>query len=325
MITKEPMFLVCDWQDHVNHYNLPDYYREELRVLCKSVGLELVFCENKEEWPDLNKIRVYVGNKPEAELLQSSTLEWIHFGSVGTDRINSRESKELGLTVTNARGVFDDAVGIHALSRIFNRLVPIESALNSKIFNRTNWEKITTKSNEAIFHILGHGSISQSLCSMLLNLGLNVRAYTRSPNNYDAVYDIVHLDYDNKRDAQYNNFVINLLPANKETTEYVNKAFFGKFTSIYYYLNIGRPQTESLSDIKDLMRTGFICNAGWDVIRDQRVFNNLKSEFGARVDCTPHIAAFTIDHWKKSFELLKRNLIFFKAKDFQSMENRVNV
>lgn len=318
------MYLVCDWKDQLNHYHLPSYYRRELLSLCRLLGLELAFCSDASEWPDLNKIKVYVGNKPEVDLLRSSSLRWIHFGSVGTDRIDSNRAKELGITITNSRGIFDDAVSLHSLSRLLNRLVPSQNFSAGSAFDRNHWEQCTIKSNSAMFHVLGHGPISQRLCLMLSALGLDVKAYTRSPHHYNAVYDVVHFDYEKKSDDASNNFVINLLPATSDTLNFADNLFFKKFTNIFYYLNVGRPQTESLSDIQDLLRTGFIRSAGWDVIRDYNTVSTLTREFGERLDFTPHIAAFARDHWDNSFGLLQRNLMLFKTQEFELMENIVN-
>jgi hypothetical protein len=65
-------------------------------------------------------------------------------------------------------------------------------------------------------------------------------------------------------------------------------------------------------------------SAGWDVIRDQDTVSTLTREFGDRLDFTPHTAAFARDHWGDSFDLLERNLMFFKTQEFELMENLVN-
>lgn len=317
------MYLICDWEDRVAHYNLPLYYRSKLKEICDSAGINLVFCSHQGQWPDVNQVLAYVGNRPEAEILLSTSLKWIHFGSVGTDRISSSEASKKGVVITNSRGIFDEAVALHTVSRLLNRLIPRHELQKQFDFNRTSWEQSTIKAGSSLFHVLGNGPIAQCLCIMLVNLGLKVRAYTRTPSKHDMPYDVVHFDHEDE-ELNDRNFVINLLPAAEGTEGFVTTSFLKKFSSIYYYLNIGRPHTESLSDISTLMRSGIIEYAGWDVIRDKDVCLALKHEFNQRVDFTPHIAAFTTDHWSASFELLLKNINCFLAKDYKSMDNQVN-
>jgi lactate dehydrogenase-like 2-hydroxyacid dehydrogenase len=320
------MYLICDWEDSVAQYNLPSYYRAKLEEICDSAGINLVFCSHQDQWPEVDQIVAYVGNRPEAEILLSTSLQWIHFGSVGTDRISSSEASKKGVVITNSQGIFDEAVALHAVSRLLNRLIPRYELQKQFDFNRTSWEQITIKAGSSLFHVLGNGPIAQRLCMMLVTLGLKVRAYTRTPSKYDVPYDVVHFDHFDQEEEEVNrrNFVINLLPACDGTAGFVGSSFLKRFSSIYYYLNIGRPQTESLSDIRTLMRSRIIEYAGWDVIRDKDVCVALKDEFNQRVDFTPHIAAFTDDHWSSSFELLQKNINCFLLKDYKSMDNRVN-
>ena len=317
------MYLICDWEDSVAHYNLPLYYRAKLKEICDSAGINLVFCSHQGQWPDVNQVLAYVGNRPEAEILLSTSLQWIHFGSVGTDRISSSEASKKGVVITNSQGIFDEAVALHTVSRLLNRLIPRHELQKQFDFNRTSWEQSTIKAGSSLFHVLGNGPIAQCLCIMLVSLGLKVRAYTRTPSKYDMPYDVVHFDHEDE-ELNDRNFVINLLPAAEGTEGFVTTSFLKRFSSIHYYLNIGRPHTESLSDISTLMRSGIIEYAGWDVIRDKDVCLALKHEFNQRVDFTPHIAAFTTDHWSASFELLLKNLNCFLAKDYKSMDNQVN-
>jgi phosphoglycerate dehydrogenase-like enzyme len=190
-------------------------------------------------------------------------------------------------------------------------------------FSRSNWEKETVKTGSSNFHVIGNGPIAQSLCIKLFNLGFKVKAYTRNPSKYNMPYKVVDFDY-NEKGKDNRNIIINLLPSNKDTIEFIGSSFLTKFSSIYYYLNIGRPQTESLNDIRKLMRLGIIKFAGWDVIRDKEVCLSLKEEFNQRVDFTPHVAAFTSDHWDLSFELVQKNINSFLLKDYKSMVNQIN-
>lgn len=317
------MYLVCDWEDNVAHYNLPLQYRKRFEEMCSVVGIALVFCRTRDEWPDLHKIVAYVGNRPESEILHSTSLKWVHFGSVGTDRLDSRVASEQGVMITNSQGIFDNAVALHGLARVLNRLVPKCGLRAGSAFNRESWEESTTKADDAFFHVLGNGPIAQRLCIMLSSLGLSVRAYTRAPSKYDLPYEVVKYDQRSESNGG-KSFVINLLPASEDTNRLVSASFLQKFGSIQYYLNIGRPNTESLDDIRALMLSGTIEYAGWDVLRDERICLALKSQFNDRVDFTPHVAAFTTDHWSASFELLKGNLSCFLSGDFASMQNRVN-
>lgn len=317
------MYLICDWDDEVAHYNLPPHHRDEFKKICELSGLDLLFCRRQEQWPDLDRIVAYVGNRPEPEILHSNSLRWIHFGSVGTDRISSTEASKKGVVITNARGIFDDAVATHIVSRILNRLIPRIEVTSLSSFDRISWETLSNKTESCLVHVLGNGPIAQRLCALLSCLNLRVKAYTKNPSKYDQAYDVLPIDQEPK-DHNGENIVINLLPSTEGTSNLVSEYFLSRFSSIYYYLNVGRSQTESLIGIINLMRSDRIKYAGWDVIRDKAICLTLAQEFGQRVEFTPHIAAFSSDHWRRSFSLLLYNMKCFLEGDFKSMENRVN-
>ena len=315
------MYLVCDWCETVNHYRLPQIYRGNLARLCDSFGLELLFCENEREWPDFDSIFAYVGNRPTNSLLSNAgNLRWIHFGSVGTDRIDLRRARDLDVLVSNAGSIFSNAVALHVLTRVLHRVFFIGNNRSSG-FDRKSWEERCYKLEDVLVTILGHGNIARSTCTSLYNNGLNVRAMTRDTTKHSPEYPIESLFSFGQPSVDKIHVIVNLLPSTPETFQFVNESFLSKFGEIGYYLNVGRLQTEKLKAVIDALASGSLNAAGWDVLRDEHSCEDLANKFSGRVDFTPHIAAFCKDHWVESYGLVKHNLQCLMSGDNAQMRN----
>ena len=317
------MYLICDWVDEVDHYNLPDIYRAELQGLCDKNDIKLIFCPDETSWPEIDNIFAYVGNRPTMALLSAKRIRWIHFGSVGTDRIDLSQANAKGVRITNAAGVFTRSVALHTVARIL-RFLALGGSDQPAEFTRKAWERNAHKVSDARVTVLGHGDIGRLVSEMLDALRINVHAMTRRPRQHQAKYPMMDLFNHQTMQSEKCEILVNLLPFTADTSGLLDKSFFSRFASIEYYLNVGRQQTEDLEAVLHLLDLGHIKRAGWDVIRDSSVREKIESRFGCRVDFTPHIASFSEDHWPRSFQLVRNNLFRVLNDDYENMENLLN-
>ena len=78
-----------------------------------------------------------IGNRPHNKLLNLETLKWIHFGSVGVDKIDLKSISK-NVLITNA-GIFDKSVSHMAFCKIFELLnanLDIEINFNRKVLGK---------------------------------------------------------------------------------------------------------------------------------------------------------------------------------------------
>ncbi|MDB4017218.1 hypothetical protein N9493_04255 [Amylibacter sp.] len=308
--------ILCDWIDKVQHYNLPTCYLDKFSQLCNQYGHTFELIDNALD-SERRDVVACVGNKFDDRSLEFlPKIEWVHFGSIGTDKIPEELAKSRNLRISNARGIFETAVARHAFSLIFNSTVEIKRP--GKNFTRIKWEKTNPiKWTNLVFLILGSGYIAQELSGILEKFNITNHILHRTKNEKN---DGLLTHNDRLKFAHDKICIINLLPGNNND-DFINEKYLSAFKDIYLYVNVGRDTTENFDDIIKLMRASRIHKATWDVIRDKTVVQAVKKEFGPRVLFTPHVASFNESHWDKSAHLALFNLELFFQKRMNEMRN----
>lgn len=318
------MRILCDWVDELRQYNLGEPYIDLLERECKRLGAEITFCHPESLVGNDGSVCAYFGNRFDTRFIELfPNLRWVHFGSVGTDRLPAECANARNIMVTNAAGLFDRSVALHATSLL---LASRSVAVTKNGFTRLAFESQYPRTMlETSLLILGTGGIAQQSYKNFETLGFDVHlvARSRSSDQKSAFRQILHAelaDYASRRP-----FLINLLPIN-ETTEYlVDSQYISKFESISGYINLGRRETEVTEDVLSGLRSGKVDFAAWDVVRDLDRVRKIKEEFGSKVAFTPHIAAFHQAHWKASADLVVANLQAFAEGNYCQLRNRVYV
>ena len=314
--------IFCDWHDVLSHYNLPKIYLSKISNMCKENNHKFVLSHDLDDVYLDSHIVAYIGNRPHNKLLNLETLKWIHFGSVGVDKIDLKKASQKNILITNARGIFDKSVSHMAFCKIFELLnANVDMEIN---FNRKYWEEKSIRLNDCVINILGYGGIAKSLVELLIPVGCKINVFTKNSNNhlhsdFFSLYDYSLIKNISK--DQKNSILINLLPLFDETHSFISNEIIYYFEDILAYLNLGRLDTENHNDIIDALNNNKIKKAYWDVIRDEDKVRELRNIFDDRVHFTPHISSFLYNHWNKTFELIEFNLSKFFNSEFTAMKN----
>lgn len=322
--------VLCDWTDTVKHYRLPDQFRNQLEELVHKNNRRLEFIKPNTSIKKFeDNVEIYIGNTPPRDILLSNNLKWIHFGSVGTDRIQIKDAIQKNVFITNSASIFDHAVSQHALSFVLSLFNVIPGILlNDGDFTRASWEKSVPKYNSSRVHILGYGNIAQTLVRKLNQLKINVVAYTRDPNKYSEQNNVECKikGFAELCDSSFNanDIVVNLLPGSIEAQKAVKEVFSFQNIKIYGYINLGRKENDNLKQIEEMLSSGKIQYCIWDVIRDDNQRMYLKKMFSNRVFFTPHVASFGCYAWDNLWELLQNNLESYLKGRPDEMRNLVN-
>ena len=131
--------ILCDWQDTLYHYNLPKNILKKINNLCKDNNHKFILSHDITKSHLNNKVVAYIGNRPSNDLLNIKSLKWIHFGSVGVDKIDINKAKKKNIFITNAKGIFDKSVSHMAFYKLFellnaNNLVDISLTENFAMY-----------------------------------------------------------------------------------------------------------------------------------------------------------------------------------------------
>ncbi len=314
------MKILCDWIDDLRQYNLSYEYFLQLEQQCQNYGVKFELCKPESIIIEDPLVLAYIGNRFDVKFIDIfPKLKWVHFGSVGTDRLSAIDAKSNNIIVTNTSGVFEDSVALHAVNLV---LASRNSFELENGFMRHTFESMYQDCllNQQVL-VLGTGPIAMRSYINFDTLGFDVQMIgrTRNKKQINNAKFLLHEDLANHSFKKP--FLINLLPLNESTFGLVDEKYLSRLGPLGGYLNLGRKETEVTDIILKNLRLGKISYAAWDVIRDMRQAAEIKSEFGSKVTLTPHIASFHKFHWEKSIALLLNNLKEFLDGKYEKMRN----
>ena len=104
LISKNKIKILTDFKSNLEMFNLT---RKNLNIISKRFKKDISI-----EFLDLKKIKkkydadIYWGTRMNAKIIDKmKNLKWIHFGSVGVDKINIKNEKRKKIRVTNSKGI----------------------------------------------------------------------------------------------------------------------------------------------------------------------------------------------------------------------------
>lgn len=256
-----------------------------------------------------NLIEIYWGTRiQDSDLRKYKNLKWIHFGSIGTDKIKYNSIKNKEIIITNSKGI--NSLSVAKL--IFMYLLDIEKKILklNNYSNRNVYEKkIETNlnlTNEKIL-ILGYGNIAKKIKILTKHLNINLDFYSSRANilNKNNVYGY---NFIIKNLSKYR-IIINLLKYNENNKNFMNNDFIKKLNRQVNLILVGRQET---IDLKSLLKFLKKNNKSFSYIDAKQtnfnvdIFSKIKKL--KNVFLTPHIGGYYNDYWKDQSELFNSNL-----------------
>lgn len=320
---KEKIRIAYDLGLKQSMYRLPDGTTEDISKEYP-VNFELINIPNAKK---ISKdAEIYWGNRIETCMIREMPkLKWIHFGSVGINRINDIDNNNL--IVTSSKGLVTSAMTSNLISLIgvFSRNLDVFFK-NNRPHSRDEFEKYfkTLKNyDELNILIIGLGNIGQVLANKLYLLGSKVSAVTRVKKNFDFINEELEFNNLTGRLKEYD-FIISLLPENKETIGLFNYDFFSNLSKNSIFINVGRGKTVIEKDLMQALDNGFFKFAILDVLNNEPVSKKSEIYKHPKTFITPHIFAFSPSYWPLEIDLFKKNLNFYLIKEFKKMINLEN-
>ena len=317
--------LSCDWYENLIMYQLPQQYASEIIAEFSNISLVPVNCPGLPEYDVSSKI--YFGNRIKEENLSfMQELEWVHFGSIGTDKLSPIAIKEKKLTITNSRNTMEEAVVASALAFIFSLArgqKKVHFSLQGETFGRKDYDEFFPFSSDVFgssFCVLGYGPISRLLVKALKPLASEIKVVTRTNRN---VSGIEFFNYTEIIEATKKaDFIVNLLPQHNSTLNIVDNNVISNFKTDSYYINLGRHTTNDEESLVKAIYDRRLAGLGLDVFSgDTKLRDRMFKHYN--VCLTPHVAAVSKNYWKKQIEILKWNLARYFEDNFKDMKNLV--
>jgi len=302
------MVILSDWNQEINAYKIPLNLIADINGLFGSPVFK--FTGDKFNKQD---VKFYFGNLPNQHNLEAyPNLEWVHFGSIGIDKLEDSFIKKKFLTITNGAQTNSKSVITYCMGEIFrsckagflSRHYDDNTELTRKHFDQ--FYEYMSDYDDISICLLGYGDIGKGLAKLLSPIvkQINVVSQTERDNfNNISFFPLSEINQALKDTSH----LVNVLPLHKETKHILNIDTLKSIEGIYY-ICAGRAETHSLEDVICALKNGIIRGASIDVhglkagmIQDSVL--NLKN-----VHITPHIAGWTNNFWDNQSEIILNNI-----------------
>ena len=316
--------IACDLALESPMYSLP---KNIYNKLISKYPLDISFV-NCPGFPKVNSnALIYWGNRIEPEMiLRMPKLKWVHFGSVGINRLNKRLDKNEELIITSSKGTVNSSMitNIISLTGIFIRRLDIFFKNKKVPFTRNDYDLYFNQIKDfqdIKILIIGLGNIGLDLAEKFHHLGSSVDGLSNSKKNYNFL-NKNYLSLNSIKDIKKYDVIISLLPEKKINNNFFDDNFFTKTSKDLIFMNFGRGSVLDEEALLYSLKNGSPKIAILDVTKIEptpitsKLFNN------PNVFLTPHIAAFSPGYWEKEYILFKHNLKKFIAGDVDQMMNR---
>lgn len=192
-------------------------------------------------------------------------LRWVHAASAGIDTLRFPAMLASGITVTNAHGIFDQAIAEYVLGVVLQFAKHSVESLElqrAHVWRRRELE--TVAGTRAL--VVGAGGIGRRIARLLGAVGIDVvGAATRARAGDDDFRTIVAsadlLDHVGEAD-----WVINAAPLTEATRGMFDRAVFAAMRPTARFVSIGRGESTDTDALVEALTTGQIAGAGLDVV-----------------------------------------------------------
>jgi len=194
-------------------------------------------------------------------------LRWAQAMSAGVEGWMALPDLPAGLTLTCARGTHKESMPENIMAALFHVAKPVAVAVENQ--KSAKWvhtvpQPLTGKT----LGILGLGVIGQEVARLASAFGLRVIGTRRRPGSVANVAEILPPERTDEVLAQ-SDFVLLLLPATRETDNFINAERLAKMKSTAWLINFGRGHTIVDADLIAAAKDKKIAGAVLDVFRQE--------------------------------------------------------
>ena len=293
-------------------FNLGLIQIKKIKKLFPQIELVVIDVNNKKI--NLNdKTIIYWGTRINSTILKKlPKLKWIHFGSVGTDKIKLNDLKNKKIIITNSKNINTYSITNLILMYLFdiNRRILI----NKKNFSsRKGYEKkfhLTKDIANSKILICGYGNISKSLIKIFDKLKLNYEILSNQEIKSKRIKSYKYKKLNNI--IQKYDIIINNLSSNIETQEMFDNTIFNKMQINASIISIGRLNVFKPSSLNKFFKRNSNASLYIDMPekdisqKDLLGMNKLNNVY-----ISPHIGGYSKSYWDNEVQLFIRNLKLF--------------
>ena len=204
---------------------------------------------------------------PAGLLSTMPNLRWAQSLTAGVEGWLALPDLPPGLTLTCARGTHREFMPENILGALFHITKPYAAIADDQ--KRSLWRnRVATPLNGQTLGILGLGAIGQEVARLATALGMRVIGTRRRAAPMPGLAEVFPPERTNEVLAQ-SDFVLLLLPATPETSNFINAERLGQMKPNGWLLNFGRGHVIQDDDLIAAAKAKTIAGAVLDVFREE--------------------------------------------------------
>lgn len=210
---------------------------------------------------------------PDAQaVVECLMLRWVHLHSAGYASFDRAEIRNAltrrGTMLTNSSAVYDEPCAQHLLAMISSLARGLPGALDIQRGDRS-WQMSAMRPTLPLLNgqtvlILGYGAIARRLIELLRPLDMNIIAVRRKVTGDESVRVVSTSAVDPL--IPIADHLVNILPANEQTMNFLNAARLGALKRGAFVYNIGRGTTLDQDALISELESGRVAAAYLDVV-----------------------------------------------------------
>lgn len=216
-------------------------------------------------------------------------VRWIHASSAGVDAVLLPGVEDRGVTVTNARGVFDVGIAEWVLGVMLLFAKDLRTTLDLQA--RREWRHRETEllAGRRLL-VVGPGSIGRRIGALARAVGMRVAGVGRSERRDDAVFGRVAPAGELHAHLGAADFVAVATPLTPETRGLIDAAAFAAMRPGARFINVGRGAVVDEGALLAALRAGRLAGAALDVFVEEPLPRDHPFWTMSNVVVSPHMS-----------------------------------
>lgn len=310
----------------VSTLGLEEKYQAMLKENCPQHQVEHIkdlTVLTKEQLEAVEVFFTYGYDMPEEIISQMKSLRWVHSGQAGIDAMPKELLGEMGVFVSNSRGINSVTIAEYVMCMLLN--LERNTYKFYEAFKQHKWDMETSLDEvmDKKITILGMGKVGMEVAKRAKGFDMEVTGVNLAP--VESVYLDHALTTDQMKEAvKACDYLVICMPLTDETHHMVDKEFLSGMKKSAVLMNVGRGPIVKTQDLVEALKQGNLRMAILDVLEEEPCPENSPLWELDNLIITPHIAG---DRQKSYMPRMMRILCdnLNKYPDFKQMENPVNI
>lgn len=216
-------------------------------------------------------------------LARAPRLAWVHSASAGVERVLTPSSRERGIVITNARGVFSRPIAEYVMMMILSVSRRLPQLL--ELQRERTWQPLEgAELRDITIGIVGLGSLGRAIGALASAFGCRVVATRRRfevgveqvGDDHDPTAEVHHLMVDQILSPDRlpellaeSDFVVLAAPLTPETESMINAETLAQFKPGAWLINVARGRLVDERALLRALREGQLGGAVLDTFREE--------------------------------------------------------